>query len=106
EECMEAQSRSGRLALVLAAAAASLTANLAAAQECDVDADCGAGYVCEIHSFGSCTEYACEPGEECRPAECESYEYGTCVNAPCEGDADCPDPMLCHTRSYEECEGQ
>lgn len=103
---MKAQTRGGRLALVVAAAAASLTANLAAAQECDVDADCGAGYVCEIHSSGGCTDFACEPGEECRPVECETYEYGTCVNAPCEGDADCPDPMLCHTRSYEECDAE
>ncbi len=76
----------------------------ARAQECERDADCGAGYVCYVYAGQSCSGRACRDGEACPPPVCETYQYGSCEGAPCTADADCPAPMLCHAESYEECD--
>src|SRR5687768_7498830 len=48
-------------ALLVPAAFALLDAHGAAAQDCQADADCGPGYVCQVGTAGACSEGACTP---------------------------------------------
>lgn len=72
--------------------------------ECESDADCGHGYVCETGSIQGCPDIACAEGEECDLPACEPEEYAQCVLAPCEQDGDCPDGLLCASSTYEQCD--
>lgn len=99
------RTRGASQAAFLAATVISAFASEAAAQECQVDADCGAGYECEVYSSTRCAGVACAPGQTCPQPVCETIDYGRCVNAACEADADCPAPMLCHAETQRECSG-
>lgn len=77
----------------------------AAAQSCETDSDCGAGYVCHTETYQSCSVQACMRGQFCPPPVCETYESKYCISAPCSTDADCPSTMVCNTPMYEECSG-
>jgi hypothetical protein len=93
-----------RYALALLPATVGLLhAGGAAAQECQADADCGAGYVCAVSQGGGCSQGPCTPGGECPPPVCETFEYRYCEVAPCATDADCPDSMRCHTDHWQAC---
>jgi len=78
----------------------------AAAQSCETDSDCGAGYVCHTETYEGCSVMGCEPGTKiCPPPVCQTYESKYCVSAPCSADADCPSGMLCYAPTYQECSG-
>jgi MYXO-CTERM domain-containing protein len=77
----------------------------AAAQSCDTDTDCGAGYVCHTERSEGCSGEACKPGVMCPPPTCETYESKYCISAPCSADADCPGGMVCYAPTYSECSG-
>lgn len=61
--------------------------------ECQVDEECGEGFICEIFD---CISPPCKPGAAC-PAYC--MPAGKCVPqdepGDCESDADCPPGSLC-----------
>lgn len=82
---------------------ASFTGQAAQAQNCTTDEQCGPGYQCRTYEDTLCSGSACRRGETCPPPVCETRISGYCENADCSSDADCPDPMLCHVESYEEC---
>lgn len=42
--------------------------------------------------------------EVCQPV-CTPHEYRYCDSAPCTSNADCPDNMVCHTETWQECSG-
>ena len=96
--------RGASQAAFLAATVTAAFAGDAAAQQCQVDADCGAGYECEVFSSTRCAGVACAPGQTCPEPVCETIDYGRCVNAACDADADCPAPMLCHAETERECD--
>lgn len=100
---MKAEYGRGCLAL-LALGVGMLGAAQVAIADCKVDADCGAGYACQIYQGGSCSD--CRDGADCPEPVCETFEIGNCVNARCSADADCPAPMLCDEQSYEECDAE
>ncbi|MDD9943634.1 MAG: hypothetical protein OXU20_21515 [Myxococcales bacterium] len=84
------------------------SAGLAVAQdvECDSDADCGLGRVCEVVGAGAtCAAPApCPEDEPCpEPPACEFFELRLCVPGPCDEDADCPDDERCVTETWTEC---
>ncbi|MFO0746085.1 MAG: MYXO-CTERM sorting domain-containing protein [Myxococcota bacterium] len=62
--------------------------------ECQLDADCGAGLVCQVVGGTGC---ACPDGAACEP--CETTEFRACVPGPCTQDGDCGDGLVCV--SYE-----
>lgn len=94
------------LGAVLGGAALALTPQLAMAQDCATDSDCGEGYRCEKAQYESCST-GCVRGEDCSDVEpvCETVEYSYCTAALCASDSDCPDRMLCHAYTYYVCEG-
>jgi hypothetical protein len=87
---------------VIAQGAAALTmlllASAASAQECQADADCDAGYRCELYGGDATVCVGTPEGEEI----CEESEpgelIGYCVREPipCTSDADCGDGLKCH----------
>jgi MYXO-CTERM domain-containing protein len=77
----------------------------AAAQSCEADADCGAGYVCHTETYEGCSVGPCRPGRTCPPPVCQTYESKYCISAPCSTDADCPSSMVCYAPTYQECSG-
>ena len=74
-----------------------LMTTTASAQECETDADCSAGEVCEVVAIGGCACPPCMEGQECPPCECDETEYSECVTPPitCMGDSDCPEGLSC-----------
>ena len=86
--------------------ALSLSPAVALAQgECQADADCADGLLCEVVGGSSCgSPAACAPGEECSPAPpCETEELFGCVPGPCASDADCAEGLSCLTESWDDC---
>jgi MYXO-CTERM domain-containing protein len=86
------------LTLLASGGVALLSAGSVLAQEeCAADADCAAGFVCEVVGVSGCAAPACEPGVDCDmvPMTCESEEFYGCVPAPCSTDADCGAGMVC-----------
>ncbi|MCC7541391.1 MAG: hypothetical protein IT379_34560 [Deltaproteobacteria bacterium] len=74
--------------------------------ECATDADCDAGFVCEVVGGSTCAAPGCAPGEECPPPPpCEPEEFRGCVPAPCATDADCGGDLVCLEVGYTECSG-
>jgi hypothetical protein len=96
-------------ALAAAGAALLFQGSAARAQysQCESDADCGAGYVCNEGSFESCDGgWTCDDEGNCTevPGECTTYESNWCSNATCEADADCPSYMACQTQTTWVCD--
>jgi MYXO-CTERM domain-containing protein len=84
-----------------------LWAPLALAQEsdeCAADADCEAGFVCQVVGGGACPAIDCAEGEKC-DFSCDAVEIMGCVPGPCDSDADCGESQVCYKDSYEECSG-
>lgn len=76
--------------------------------ECQTDADCGEGQICEIYGgVGvACPELPPCDGDDCPDEiECqeEFEEFGACVTAPieCDSDADCPTGLTCVSYSTD-----
>lgn len=93
---------------LLAASGTFLSQGRAAAQSCEADADCGAGYTCKTESYESCySDWECDDNSECQPGEviCETYTSSWCANVNCEADADCPSFMACQPQTAWVCEG-
>lgn len=67
--------------------------------ECEVDADCGAGFTCESESASTCTCAAPDDGSEpvCDCDEPTSEGPGVCVLelVPCSVDEDCSNDFVC-----------
>ncbi len=75
--------------------------------DCVADADCPAGFTCEIYE----TAIDCAPcpndGTECPPCP-SGGTYGYCSPPPpeqCNSDADCATDEVCVTYQYEQCSG-
>jgi hypothetical protein len=95
------------------------------AQDCQADADCGAGYRCATSTSTVCSAcagpgrpvadggalgdagIALWPGDEggCSDAGCTTYAYHYCTPKVCTSNADCPATMTCYTESWQECSG-
>ncbi len=74
------------------------TAN--AYDECDSDADCIDGFVCEVVGGSTCA-VICPAGEECyEDPECEPAELSICVPGPCRSDDDCAEGLRCLEVEY------
>jgi MYXO-CTERM domain-containing protein len=56
--------------------------------ECETDADCGAGLMCEKDEATTAT---CTEGSDCPPAA----TFARCIPAPCTKDSDCGDSLVC-----------
>lgn len=101
-----------RLAVAGFASAAALTllAPAAFADECASDADCPVGFACEELGWQSCPGMPpCPEGEDCPPPPpCEDGAEWACVpvETPCEVDADCGPGLACLHFTYEECYGE
>lgn len=78
---------------------------LAQESECAADADCDAGFVCEVVGGGACPAIDCAPGETCDLPACDSTEVMGCVPGPCDTDADCGENQVCYKDSWEACSG-
>jgi hypothetical protein len=83
-----------------------LGATKALAQECQTDADCARGLICESAGMSGCPGSACAPGEECpEPPPCGPVELRACQPGPCASDADCGAGLVCYTHEDEICSG-
>lgn len=72
--------------------------------ECENNADCLDGFVCEEFGASTCEVPACPPGEECPdPPPCEPEVIHGCVPGLCVSDADCADGLRCLEVIYEAC---
>jgi hypothetical protein len=60
---------------------------------CETDADCPAGFACEVVGGMSTT---CPAGEDCDPVNVQIYG---CKPAPCDTDADCAGELVCVTET-------
>lgn len=94
-----------RIATLTAGLVISFT-SIASAQsgECTVDADCPAGYTCDIVDYEACPP--CVEGEECPP--CETGSSSTCTPPPpqeCDADTPCSGDDVCVTYTFESCTG-
>ena len=74
------------------------------AEETCGDTICGKGYVCEQTEVSACPAIACAPDSEC-DILCEPKVSAYCKPAPCTSDDQCGDGMVCHTTSYQTCQG-
>jgi hypothetical protein len=73
-----------------------------AQMECDSDADCIDGFVCESMGASTCA-VVCTPDGECdEDPTCEPEEFSACVPGPCTSDADCSEGMRCLELEYIE----
>lgn len=73
--------------------------------QCASDADCDAGFVCEVVGGGGCDAVYCD-GADCPPQPtCDAVDIYGCVPGPCDTDADCGDGQVCHEFVEEECSG-
>lgn len=112
----------GAMLVLAAALPLLLAAREAAAQDCQNDADCGAGARCAVGTSVSCwgcgTTTPGGPGEHdsgvsvpsgvdggCANSGCTTTEYHYCTAAFCNTDADCPSSMVCHTETWQDCTG-
>lgn len=82
-----------------------------AESECDTNADCGEGFVCETVSTPCAAPPPCDSvdGGECpEPPECDPEPEGQCRPAPpesCDTASDCDAGLVCVTYTYETCSG-
>lgn len=82
-----------------------------AADECQVDSDCGENFVCSFSTAPCPAMPPCDraDGESCpEPPACEPETVGYCQPAPprsCETVADCEQGLVCVTYTYETCSG-
>lgn len=93
----------GPLLVGLATSAITLLSSSARADQCQVSADCGAGYACEVQQSGACPGIACLPGQPCPEPDCGVSETRSCVPVACSGASDCPSKMVCHTETTSSC---
>jgi hypothetical protein len=81
-----------------------LPASLLAADECDSDADCDEGFICESYT-APCPAVDCSPDDtDC--GSCEPEEVKECAPAPpdeCDSAADCSGDLVCVTYTREMC---
>lgn len=64
--------------------------------ECETDADCIDGFVCEEVGGVACAMPDCPDGDECpEPPDCEEEVFYACVPGPCGSDDDCAEGMRC-----------
>lgn len=74
---------------------------------CASDAECPAGYQCNVTAVSGCAAPACIKGQECPPPPpCDVTEIRECTpGASCATDADCSPELRCLTSSYTTCTG-
>jgi len=82
---------------------AGLIGRASAFEDCDSDADCVDGFVCETMEVGYCEDVACPEGEECPEPVCGSETIGVCVPTTCTSDADCSEGLRCMAVTYDDC---
>ena len=71
---------------------------------CDVDEDCGPGFVCTVFDTEACNRIGCA-GDDCPPPNCSTIQIRSCAPAPCESDGDCSDDLVCLEIKYGSCSG-
>ena len=71
---------------------------------CEVDADCGPGFVCTVIEEEICGAPRWF-GDDAPPETCTTVEFRSCAPAPCSTDADCTDDLVCLEVTYGQCSG-
>jgi hypothetical protein len=71
--------------------------------ECETDADCIDGFICEEVGVAACAMPDCPEGEECPDfVPCEEEVFYACVPGPCDSDDDCAEGMACVEVAYAD----
>lgn len=85
----------------------SLLSTAHAGPACATDADCQAGYVCNVTSLSGCAVLPCSRDEECPPRPpCAVTVIRQCSpGAKCATDADCSPELRCQSNTMTTCTG-
>ena len=84
------------LSLLATGLVAAFTGTAHAGQSCNLDADCGHGFACQVVGGSACPGIACPEGAPCPTLPpCTPMEFRECVPASCNAHSDCADGMVC-----------